>query len=202
MSNKDCHTEEQIKQKVKTLFFTKGVFNASTQEVADFAGVNRTLVNYYFRSKHKLFQIVYTEIIQEMRNKYASIYVSEKAFREKVEELLDFTAEFKGKYPYLEIFNIQKYNKYTEGMQEKIFPQPMEEAQCFLEEIKEEMEKGIIPTYEPINFLMNIFSLITFPMMMKPIYKSIFNITSEEQYQKIYKQRKAMAMTILFNNEK
>ena len=54
----ECDTEELIKQKAKELYVSKGVFDASTQEIADFAGVNRTLVNYYFRSKKNLFQVV------------------------------------------------------------------------------------------------------------------------------------------------
>jgi TetR/AcrR family transcriptional regulator len=61
------------------------------------------------------------------------------------------------------------------------------------------MKKGTIPTYEPANFLINIMSLITFPIVMRPVFREVFNISTEEQYQKIYKERKEIAMTILFN---
>lgn len=59
----DHQTENQIKEKAKILFFSKGMLNASTQEIADYVGVNRTLVNYYFRSKKNLFHVLYNETI-------------------------------------------------------------------------------------------------------------------------------------------
>lgn len=198
----DIDTELLIKNKSKELFFTKGVFDASTQEIADFAGVNRTLVNYYFRSKKKLFQIVYSETIHEMREEYRKLYIAEVPFRKKVEMMLDFTLEFKERYPYLEIFNIQESNKSVSKGEQIVLPTPMVETKLFLKEIEEEMEKGNVPKYEPVNFLINIFSLISFPMVMKPVYKGIFNIQTEEEYKKIYEQRKEMAMTILFTNKK
>jgi len=42
---KDIETEELIKKTAKRLFFGEGKFNATTQEIADTAGVNRTLIN-------------------------------------------------------------------------------------------------------------------------------------------------------------
>jgi hypothetical protein len=35
--------------------------DATTQEIADEAGVNRTLINYYFRSRDNLIQIIFDE---------------------------------------------------------------------------------------------------------------------------------------------
>ena len=52
---KDEATEELIKNTAKRLFFGEGKFNATTQEIADAAGVNRTLLNYYFRSRDRFF---------------------------------------------------------------------------------------------------------------------------------------------------
>ena len=44
MSKKE-QTEELIKATAKKLFFVQGKFDATTQEIADAAGVNRTLIN-------------------------------------------------------------------------------------------------------------------------------------------------------------
>ena len=195
----ECKTEEQIKQHAKELFFFKGMLDASTQEIADFSGVNRTLVNYYFRSKKNLFNIVYTEMREEMRKNFASIYVSEISFREKVEALIDYSTEFRENYPFLEIFNIRETSKLNNQMETVLQPKSMAETKLFLKEIEREMQKGTIPVYEPVNFLINIISLISFPIVMKPIFSEIFCISSEEQYLKIYNQRKEMVMTILFN---
>ena len=60
-TKKDDATEELIKNTAKRLFFGEGKFNATTQEIADAAGVNRTLINYYFRSRDKLFDLVFSD---------------------------------------------------------------------------------------------------------------------------------------------
>ncbi len=60
-SSKKDQTQELIKETAKNLFFVKGKFDATTQEIADEAGVNRTLINYYFRSRDKLIQIIFDE---------------------------------------------------------------------------------------------------------------------------------------------
>ena len=39
-------TQELIKETAKRLFFGEGRFDATTQEIADAAGVNRTLINF------------------------------------------------------------------------------------------------------------------------------------------------------------
>jgi TetR/AcrR family transcriptional regulator len=61
ITNKDAATEELIKETAKKIFFKEGKFNATTQEIADAAGVNRTLINYYFRSRNTLFDLVFKE---------------------------------------------------------------------------------------------------------------------------------------------
>ncbi len=44
-------TENLIKETAMRVFFKEGRFTATTQEIADAAGVNRTLLHYYFRSR-------------------------------------------------------------------------------------------------------------------------------------------------------
>lgn len=199
MSKNELQTEFLIKNKAKELFFKIGALDASTQAIADFAQVNRTLVNYYFRSKKNLFQLVHTEIINEVREKYQAIYLSKQTFKSKVEELMDVTIEFRMKYPYLEIFNIHEWNKKNSINNKLQGPKPLEGINQFIDEIKWNMENDKIPKYDPINFMLNIFSLISFPFLMEPVYVNIFNIKSVKEYQEILAQRKDMAMSLLFN---
>jgi len=44
----DCQTEKLILDTAMRVFFAEGRINATTQDIADTAGVNRTLINYYF----------------------------------------------------------------------------------------------------------------------------------------------------------
>ena len=51
-------TEEKIKEAAKAVFLTKGFEGCSSREIAGAAGMNVALVNYYFKSKGHLFQII------------------------------------------------------------------------------------------------------------------------------------------------
>ena len=66
MAQRDKGTEQLIKDTAKRIFFSDGKLHATTQDIADAAGVNRTLVNYYFRSRDMLFEQVADEARAEM----------------------------------------------------------------------------------------------------------------------------------------
>jgi len=197
MSNLECKTEETIKQLAKELFFSKGCFNASTQEIADFAGVNRTLVNYYFRSKAQLFEVVYWEVVTEMRTKLAEIYLSKADFRSKVEMIIDYLSAFRHEYPFLEVFNIQETVKLSNKVESIVNPVLHTELVSFFREIEEQMELGVIRKCDPRNFFVNLASLVSYPIVMAPLFGKILDLDQEE-YQKILVGQKEAIMNLIF----
>lgn len=198
MSGLECKTEGQIKDFAKELFFKKGKFAASTQEIADFAGVNRTLVNYYFRSKNNLFEVVYWEMINELRTEFAQFYAAKIPFRTKVESIIDFLIDFRIRYPYLEIFNMQESVKLSNQVNSILQPKLVEEINQLMDEVKVEMAAGRLPSYHPKNFLVNIFSLVSYPIIMQPIFERILDVDQEE-YETMLKERREIILQILFN---
>src|SRR5690606_202556 len=58
---KDLTTEQKIVEAAKQVFLEKGMAGARMQDIADRAGINKALLHYYFRSKEKLFEIIFEE---------------------------------------------------------------------------------------------------------------------------------------------
>ena len=54
----DPTTEEKIKEAARKLFTQKGFAATRTRDIAEEAGINLALLNYYFRSKQKLFDLI------------------------------------------------------------------------------------------------------------------------------------------------
>ena len=54
-------TEEKIKEAARIVFMERGYAAAGMRDIAAKAGVNLSLVNYYFRSKKNIFQIIMLE---------------------------------------------------------------------------------------------------------------------------------------------
>src|ERR1035437_8679176 len=57
----DGTTEEKIIVAARRLFTTKGYSAVKTRDIAREAGINLALLNYYFRSKEKLFELITKE---------------------------------------------------------------------------------------------------------------------------------------------
>ncbi len=60
----DQSTEEKIKEAARTVFTRKGYAATRTRDIAKEANINLALLNYYFRSKEKLFGLIMMEKMQ------------------------------------------------------------------------------------------------------------------------------------------
>ena len=200
MPVKDCQTKKLIIETAMKVFFTEGRIYATTQDIANAAGVNRTLINYYFRSKKTLLATAIKTTRKEFIRNSDLILSSDLPLKEKTERFIDDFMNNLLKYPYMESFEtvdlIQRRFKKngSVGFHEKQ-PAPVKQ---YLEEISEEMEAGNIPKNNPVHFMMNIFSLMIYPIIMKPLQMSILNL-SETEYQKILYERKRIILELLFS---
>ncbi|MCU7549799.1 TetR/AcrR family transcriptional regulator [Chitinophagaceae bacterium LB-8] len=200
MPVKDCKTEQHIKETARRIFLKEGKMLATTQEIADAAGVNRTLLHYYFRSRDMLFNVVFTEALTKLRERLHEVIGSQLGFRQKVEKLLDVFFEDLTELPYLETFITLQLNQEPHKYEEMFvhLPGGKERIRNFLKEIHHEMEKGTIPVMKPINYMMNIFALIAYPYVAKPVFKNMFDL-SDTAYNKLLLDRKEMILSLLFN---
>ena len=79
----DPSTEEKIKIAARSVFHKKGYAATRTRDIAEEAGINLALLNYYFRSKEKLFDIIMTETMQGFLTSIMFILNDEKTSFEK-----------------------------------------------------------------------------------------------------------------------
>jgi TetR/AcrR family transcriptional regulator len=190
----DQDTEKLIKDTAMRIFFGEGRFNATTQEIADAAGVNRTLINYYFRSRDKLFEQVFEEAHRQEHELTEQIVFSDLPFKEKISRHLDSFFEQAKKYPYLEIYMVTQVNQ---GCNFKDHDQMGDLLKKFYKEIGEEMEKGNIEKMRPEQFALNFISLMSFPTSMRPILQETMGFTKEE-FDILLEERKDIIMKTLF----
>lgn len=195
MATRDTGSEQLIKDTARKIFFADGKMNATMQDIADAAGVARTLVNYYFRSKDILLKQVFDEAMKDTGTRLDAVLDSALPFRKKVEKFIDvFYAEFTA-YPYKEAFMISEIN--ANGFEhERVGVQ--HSMKNFLKEIQAEMDRGAIKQSKPANFMINLFSLMAHPLLTKPLSMRLFDL-SEAQHDKLMNERKKMIVDMLFN---
>lgn len=189
-------TEAQIKATAMELFFTKGHFKATTQEIADAAGVNRTAINYYFRSRDNLFDLVLQEALQQIDANQRFIVESNLPFREKIEKFLDNELASAIKYPFLEIYVVTRISEKNAVIKKD--PQFIKAVNKALDkELKAQIQKGAIKPISTTQFIINIASLVSFPNCIRPLLIENLNLSSEE-FDKIIKERKQVILDTLF----
>lgn len=195
MSNqtKKDQTQELIKETAKKLFFVQGRFDATTQEIADEAGVNRTLINYYFRSRDNLLQIIFQDAQKVEKQKSELIMDSDLAFKEKITKFITNSLQTSLKYPYLETYIVSQINK--GNCQEREISQ--EQLKKFYKDIEAEMEAGTIEKMEPVQFIFNMISLLVFPSAVRPLFKENMMIDDKE-FDRLVGDRKEIILNMLF----
>lgn len=196
MTTRDTGTEQLIRETAKHLFFAEGKLHATTQEIADAAGVNRTLVNYYFRSRDILFDQVFNEAQEDFTNTIDEVFESSMPFKEKIKSLITVFIEATTKYPYRQIFIITEMNRHEEFTAKRARSKS-KKVKLFLEEIQAEMDNGHIRKINPKQFMINLFSLMSHPFITAPLNKILFGMNDEE-YAKLMEERKQLIFETIF----
>ncbi|MBS1743651.1 MAG: TetR/AcrR family transcriptional regulator [Bacteroidetes bacterium] len=80
----------QILEKAELLFAEKGFDGTSVRDIADYAGVNLAMINYYFGSKEKLLEAMFHYRMAATRERLEDIIANKTlSFFQKVEILID-----------------------------------------------------------------------------------------------------------------
>lgn len=199
MSNTDVPTEEIIKATARRIFFVEGNITATTQEIADAAGISRPLLHYYFRSRDILFNQVFTEAISQFGKKLDDILASDREFREKLEVFIDTFIEHMRETPFMEVFLIKEINCNRTNSSILANHSGVKPGfQIFMKQVQDEINKGTIKGIDPLDFTINLFSLIAYPVLLKPLYMLSFGL-SEENIDRVITNRKQMILNLVFN---
>ena len=184
-------TEEKIIASAEKLFYQKGKAGTSMQDIADDAGINRTLLNYYFRSKDQLFEAVFRKAMGRFVPNLAAMLNSDISFEEYIPALVETVIETMIENPQIPIFVLQELSSNHERM-----PQIMKEMginPAFA--LKKMEEEGVIKVtggMDPRQLILNLISLCIFPFAAKPVVLDIFYNGDNEAYIAAMKERKEL----------
>src|ERR1700744_1384339 len=102
---KESSTEEKIKEAARKLFTQKGFSATRTRDIADEAGINLALLNYYFRSKQKLFDLVMMENFQEFIKGITVNFMDETmTFEQRIQRIVIAYVDMLTRLPDLPMF--------------------------------------------------------------------------------------------------
>lgn len=182
-------TEQKIIASAEKLFYRKGKAGTSMQDIADDAGINRTLLNYYFRSKDQLFEAVFRKAMSGFVPTLAAMLHSEMSFEEYIPHLIRTVIDTMLENPQIPIFVLQELSSNPDRM-----PQVIREMGINPELAIAKMEKaslsGIGGLGDPRQIIINLLSLCIFPFAARPVVTDILYQGDNEAYIAAMKERK------------
>jgi AcrR family transcriptional regulator len=188
----DNLTEKTILEAAGKVFTRKGFAAARMEDIAKEAGINRALLHYYFRSKDKMFDLIFDQRVNEFFSGLGVIMFSEKSLEEKIRAIVEHEITILIAHPYLPIFVLQEINQNPERMLEhaqKAGAHPSMLLKKFSVQVKEEIKKGKIRAIDPSQLLMNIMSMAIYPFIAKPVLKTILE-KDDVGFELVMKKRK------------
>lgn len=194
MSNreKDRSTEEKIKDAARVVFHKKGFAATRTRDIAEEAGLNLALLNYYFRSKEKLFDIIMLETMMGFMGAMMSVFNDEaSSFEEKVEKTVSGYIDLLIKEPQIPLFIMNELQRNPEGLAGKLNIKSILVNSVFARQYQEAMEKKAGEPLHIMQFVMSIIGLIVFPFIGRPMLKIIGDL-SDEKFVTMMKERKKL----------
>lgn len=193
----DTSTEEKIKEAARVVFLKKGYAATRTRDIAEEAGINLALLNYYFRSKEKLFGIIMLETVTGFMQTMATVLNDEKSSLEKKVELIAFNyVDFIAKDPNIPIFILSEMRNNVNGLLEKLPIKQIVMNSMFFKQHQQAVEKGKITEPNPLHFLMNLLGLVVFPFIAQPLLKGVSGATDKEFNQLMQERKKLIPVWI------
>jgi len=195
---RDSSTEKRILEAARRIFHIKGLAGARMQEIADGAKINKAMLNYYFRSKDKLFEAVFKEAVQNFFPRIFQMLSSDLPLFEKIEFFVDGYYSFLQKNMCVPGFIINELAQNPQRLKIFFTEQGIRPPEIFLNQIRKAIEDKKIIEMEPMTLVLNIISLCIFPIVAKPIVETVFNL-SEEQYAMMIESRKKQVAQFIIN---
>jgi AcrR family transcriptional regulator len=187
----DISTEEKLKDAARVVFTRKGYAATKVRDIAAEANINLALVNYYFRSKQKLFELIMDETIQKLFDKIQKIINNESStLIEKVENVADHYISLLLENPELPLFFLSEVMTGSNKLTRMTDNGKMFFKSHFVKQLAALQTESKIK-FNPVNILMNMIGMIVFPFLARPLLLKSGNL-SEQQFKAILEERKKL----------
>ncbi len=180
MNKDNISTEQCIKDAAQKIFLKKGFDGTTTRDIAEESGINRALVNYYFRSKENLFATIFAENAELYLAGNINILNKPIGIREKIIEIINLDFQRHIDHPDLTIFiNNELHRNFKRLL--AISPTRMQEfLMLFSSQVKEAIERKEIRSVDPNHLLAIISASIKFHFASKPILMHCYNMQEKD----------------------
>lgn len=148
--------EEKIKEAAKKVFLEKGFDGATTRDISKASGLNCALMNYYFRTKEKLFAAIFEDMLQLFFAGMTTVLNKPISLKEKIIELIEHDFQMFKQNPSLCIFVLNEVHRDPDHLIHVLQAAKAQWTSLFDQQLKEAIGAGIV---RPVN-MQHVLSLL------------------------------------------
>ncbi|HBG40282.1 MAG TPA: TetR family transcriptional regulator [Porphyromonadaceae bacterium] len=191
-SDSGLSTEQRIKNAARKVFHEKGFAATRTRDIAEEAGMNLALLNYYFRSKQKLFDIIMFETLQDFLKIIATVINDpETSLEQKISTFASSYIDQLLQEPQVAFFVLNELrNNQKESVLSSLIKNAISDT-VFIKQYQQAVAEGKIASVSLLHFLINTVSLTIFPFLGASILKNIGEI-NEREFKSLMIERKEL----------
>ncbi len=183
----DISTEEKIKEAARKLFTQKGYAATRTRDIAEESGINLALLNYYFRSKEKLFHQIMEEKMQQLFGTLIPIMIDESSdLQHKLKLITSSYIDLLLQNPDLPIFVLSEIKNSDGGLLSKLPIKNMLRESSLARQFHQAR-----PDLSPLHFVMSLLGMIIFPFVGSPVFKGA-GIVDDQSFRSMMEERRKM----------
>jgi len=179
--NNLTNTEQKIIEAGKIVFLEKGFETARMKDIADEADISRTSLNYYYRTKEKLFNIVLEQLVSVFATRLLKILGNKEPLENKIDHFIDEYTELIIEFPRYPHFLINEITQRPQQFIELI--NNIISKFDFFEKLQNEilfsLDKEKRETINSPQIFMSALSVIIIPSLAWPVYSNLTNETDE-----------------------
>ncbi len=169
--------EQRIIEVASQVFIERGYEEANMSYIAERAGINRPTLHYYFRTKDKLYEAVYTKILSGVIPAVQETLLKEKPLKESISDIVDIYFDMLWHNPGMPLFIVREIQRDSPHLLRQAMKDPA--IQQYVMRLKsliiKEMETGNIRTVPLKDIFYTFYGLLFAPLLFSPLADLVFD---------------------------
>lgn len=190
--------EDRILSAARKVFITKGFEATRMKDIADYSGINKGLLEYYYRNKQCLFDSVFEKAFITFIPNVVDILVSTESFKAKIDKIVDGYFNIIDENPYFADFFFNEVKRNPERLAINLRNKGLDFDKID-EVIKKDAEKGVIRYIKPEHLICNILSLVMMPFTIGPLIKNLLFLEDKEFKESFIEERRELIKRMIVN---
>lgn len=191
--------ETRIIEAAKRVFVRQGYETATMSDIAREAGIGRTALHYYYRTKERLFEAIFGQLMSVLLPNIDRIMEEEKSMLDKLPAIIDQYITLVQANPSLPLFIVNELNRDPEHLYHTILKDP-ERIQPILrmrKQMEQEMKRGLLCPMPLEDVVTALIGLIVFPMLIRRPLTDLFMEGNRDAFEAFLLRRRLLITEII-----